>query len=189
VTYGSFSEQPALEGVAITSATGLVATGERRQPHPVAWSLVPAAIVADIYIFVVALVTIPIWAPIGLLMENRAAKREREAKEEKKSVLPRPVAACWTSIDNVMGKVGLSNPDHSFVGFEWAPGLESAYALTPVNEVFSDNKPVPIDSRVTLRQGRVQFNIENKGSLWTDGDVECGLRADDVVATNVKLRK
>jgi hypothetical protein len=189
VSYGSFSELPALEGMAVTSATGLVATSERRQPHPAAWSLVPVTIVADVYIFIVALVTIPIWAPIGLITENSTAKREREAKEEKKGVLPPPVAACWTSIDNVMGKVGPTNPDHSFVAFAWASGLENAYTLTTVDEVFSHDKPVPIDARVTLRQGQVQFRIEDKGSLWTDADAECGLLAGDVVATNVKLRK
>lgn len=189
VSYGSFSELPALEGVAITSATGLVATGERRQPHPAAWSLMPVTIVADVYIFLVALVTIPIWAPIGLMMENSTAKRELEAKGKKKRVLPLPVAACWTSIDNEMGKVEPTNPDHSFVAFAWASSSENAYTLTTADEVFSRDKPVPIDARVTLRQGQVQYRIENKGSLWTDADAECGLRAGDVVATNVKLRK
>ncbi len=58
-----------------------------------------------------------------------------------------------------------------------------------VNEVFSDDKIVPIDTRVTLSQGRVRFLIENKGSIWTDADIECGLRSGDVVATCVKLRK
>ncbi|MBP1728660.1 MAG: hypothetical protein H6Q56_1033 [Deltaproteobacteria bacterium] len=189
VSYGSFSEPPALEGVAVTSATGLVATGERRQPHPAAWGLVPVTIVVDVYIFLVALVTIPLWAPIGLMMENSAAKREQAAKVKEKGALPPPVAACWTAMDSVMKKDGSSTPDHSFVGFEWALGSEKAYVLTTANGVFSDDKPVPIDARVTLRQGRVQFKIENKGSLWTDADVECGLRTDDIVATGVKLRK
>lgn len=189
VSYGSFSELPTLEGVAITSATGLVATRERRQPHPAAWSLMPVTIVADVYIFLVALVTIPIWAPIGLMMENTAAKREREAKEEKKGVLPPSVATCWTSIDSLMGKAGPTNTDHSFVAFAWAPGLENAYTLTTTDEVYSHDKPIPIDARVTLHQGQVQYRIENKGSLWTDADAECGLRAGDVVATRVMLSK
>lgn len=189
VSYGSYSEPHAFEGVAVTSATGLVATGERRQPHPAAWSLVPVTIVADVYIFLVALVTIPIWAPIGLMMENSSAKQQHAAKEKEKGVLPPPVAACWTAMDSVMEKDVSSNPDHSLVGFEWVPGLGKASVLTVTNGLFSDDNPVLIDARVTLRQGRVQFKIENKGSLWTEADVECGLRTGDIVATDVQFRK
>ena len=34
VSYGSFTGPPALEGLAVTSAGGLVAISERKQPHP-----------------------------------------------------------------------------------------------------------------------------------------------------------
>jgi hypothetical protein len=186
VSYGSFSEPRALEGVAVTSAAGLVATGERKQPVPAAYALVPVGIVADFYLFVGAVVTMPVWAPIAIMSQSSAANEKREAK----GALPPSVAACWTAIDSAMGKGGSSNPDQPFVGFEWVPGRENAYVLTTANEVFSDDKPVPIDARVTLSQGRVRFLIKNGGfPLWTDADVECGLRAGDVVATCVKLRK
>lgn len=189
VSYGSFSEPPALEGVAVTSAAGLVATGERKQPNQAAWAVMPVGIAADFYLFVGAVVTMPVWAPIGLMSESSAANEKREQEAEAKGALPPLIAACWTAIDSAMEKGGSSNPDQPFVGFEWVPGRESAYVLTTANEVFSDDKPVPIDARVMLSQGRVRFLFENKGSLWTDADVECGLRAGDVVATCVKLRK
>lgn len=189
VSYGSFSEPTVLEGVAVTSATGPVATSERRQPHPAAWALLPVGIVADFYIFAGALVTLPVWAPIGLMMEKNKAKSEKETKEKVKASLPPLVAACWTAIDKVMDKSVPPKPDQPFVGFKWAPVVENAYALPAPNEVFSSDNPVPIDARVTLRQGRVQFPINNLGFLWTDADVECGLRAGDVVSTRVKLRK
>jgi len=185
VSYGSFSEPTALEGVVVTSASEHVATDELKQSHPAAWALMPVGIVADIYIFIGALVTMPVWAPIGLTMENSAAKREQEAK----AALPPPIAACWTAVNSTMEKEGLSNPDQPFVGFEWDPSRENAYVLTTADEVFSDDMPVAIDTRVTLRQGRVEFRTEDKRYLWTDADVECGMRTGDVVATCVKLRK
>jgi hypothetical protein len=189
VSYGCFSESPALEGVAVTSAAGLVAKSERKQPNPAAYALMPAGIAADFYLFIGAVVTMPVWAPIGLMSESSEANEKREKKAEAKGKLPGPVAACWTAIDSAMEKGGLPNSDQLFVGFEWVPGRENAYVLTTANEAFSDDKPVSIDARVTLSQGRVQFRIENRGHLWTDADVECGLRAGDVVATYVKLRK
>jgi hypothetical protein len=81
-----------------------------------------------------------------------------------------------------------SQPDQP-VRFKWAPEIDNSYILTAVNEVFSDDKPVSIDARVTLRQGSVQFSIKNTNFIWTDADVECGLRAGDVVSTRVQLRK
>lgn len=189
VSYGSFSEPPALEGVAVTSAAGLIAKSERKQPNPAAWALVPAGIAADFYLFVGGVVTMPVWAPIGLMSESSEANEKHEKKVEAKSTLPPPVAACWTAIDSAMEKGGSSNPDQPFVEFEWVPGRENVYVLRTVNEVFSEDKIVPIDTRVTLSQGRVRFLIENKGFIWTDADIECGLRSGDVVATSVKLRK
>jgi hypothetical protein len=184
VSYGTFAEPSTLEGVAVTSSTQLIATGERQQPQPVAWALVPVALVADIYIYIGAVLTLPIWAPIGYLWEKSAAKRKLKQKENERSVLPPLVAACWTTIDSEMKKAGPPDPDHKFTGFEWTPGVESAYAFITADEAFSDDKPVPIDARVTLRQGRVAFR-----SLWTGADAECGLRSGDVVATRVNLLK
>jgi hypothetical protein len=192
VSYGYFSEPSALEGVAVTSAAGLVATGERKQPNQAAWALAPAGVAADTFLFIGALVTSPIWAPIGLISESSAANEKRQQEAEAKSALPPPVAACWTAIDSAMEKGRSSKSDQPFVGFEWVPGIENAYVLTTDDEVFSEDKPVPIDTRVTLSQGRVQFLIKREGGsplLWTEADVECGLRAGDVVATCVKLRK
>lgn len=189
VSYGSFSESPALEGVAVTSAAGLVAKSERKQPNPAAYALIPAGMAADVYLFVGAVVTMPVWAPISLMSESSEANEKREKKAEAKGKLSAPVAACWTAIDSAMEKPGLSNPHQPFRGFEWVPGRENTYVLTTANEVFSDDNRIPIDARVTLSQGRVLFLIRHGDSLWTDADVECGLRAGDVVATCVKLRK
>ena len=189
VSYGFFSEPPALEGVAVTSAVGLVTTSERKQSNPAAWALMPAGIAADFYLFVGGVVTMPVWAPIGLMSESSAANEKRQKEAEAKGTLPPPVATCWTAIDSAMEKGGCSNSDQPFVEFEWVPGKENAYVLSTAKEVFTGDKPVPIDERVTLSQGRVRFLIANKGFLWTDADVECGLRAGDVVATCVKLRK
>jgi hypothetical protein len=91
VSYGSIGV-PALEGVAVSNATGLVAKSERLQPHPAAWALLPVGIIADVYIFLGALVTMPVWAPIGLLMEKNTAKSEMETKEKAMASLPAPVA-------------------------------------------------------------------------------------------------
>ncbi len=187
VSYGSFGE-PALEGVAVSDAMGLVAKSERRQPHPAAWALLPVGIVADVYIFLGALVTMPVWAPIGLLMEKNSAKSEKETKDKEMASLPAPVAKCWRAIDKSLDKSMTSKPDQP-VRFKWAPEIDNAYNLAAVNEVFSDDKPVFIDTRVTLRQGCVQFPIKNMDFIWTDADVECGFRAGDVVSTRVQLRK
>ena len=152
-------------------------------------ALMAVGAVADIYIFLGALVTIPVWAPIGLKMENSTAKRKQEAESNAKAALPPSLAVCWTVINSEMEKGGPSNPDQPFVAFDWVPSRENAYVFRTANEVFSDDKPVAIDARVTLLQGCVHFRIEDRGSLWTGADVECGLRAGDVVATWVKLRK
>jgi hypothetical protein len=189
VSYGSFSEPQALDGVVVTSAAGLVATSDRKQPNPAAWALMPAGIVADFYLFVGGVVASPVLVPIAIMSESSAANEKLKQKAEAKSALPPLVDACWTAIDSAMEKGGSSNPDQPFVEFEWVPGRENAYVLTTANEVFSDDKPVPIEARVTLSQGRVQFRIENRSPLWTDADVECGLQAGDVVETCVKLRK
>jgi len=194
VSYGFFSEPPALEGVAVTSAVGLVATSEQKQSNPAAWALMPAGIAADFYLFVGAVVTMPVWGPIGLMSESSEANEKREQKAQAKGALPPPVAACWTAIDSAMEIGGSSKLDQPFVGFEWVPGIENAYLLTTANETFSYDKTVSIDTRVTLSHARVQFVIKKEGGsplkfIWTDADVECGLRAGDVVVTRVKLRK
>ena len=107
---------------------------------------------------------------------------EKSRMKEAKSALPPPVAACWTAIDS-----GKAAP---FSRSEWTPGKENAYVLTTADEVFSNDNPVPIDARVTLRQGRVLFSIIGRPVYsWTEADIECGLRAGDVVATRVMLRK
>ena len=94
-----------------------------------------------------------------------------------------------SEIDGAMEKRGVSDPEQPFVEFEWVPSGENAYVLKTTSEVLSDDKAIPIDTRVTLSQGRVQFLIEHGGSVWTDADVECGLRSGDVVETCVKLRR
>lgn len=189
VSYGSFSEPPPLEGVAVASAAGVVTRGERRHPHPVAWTLLPVGIAADVYIFLGALVTMPVWGPIGLMQEHGATKREREAKENGKGRLPLPVAACWTAIDSALKNGGGSNPVQPFVEFKWTPDVENAPVTATADGVFSDEQPVPIDARVRLRGGRVRFQVKHSDSLWTDADAECGLLAGAVVATRMILRK
>jgi len=119
VSYGSFSEPQVLEGVTVSSAAGLVATGERKQPNQAAWALAPAGLAADVFLFVGALVTMPVWAPVGLMAESSTANEKREQEAEAKRALPPPVAACWTAIESAMEKGGSSNPGQPFVGFEW----------------------------------------------------------------------
>lgn len=192
VSYGSFSEPSVFEGMVVTSTTGLIAKSERKQPHQAAWALGPAGIAADTYIFLGALVTLPVWGPIGLLADSADTTAKLEQKEEAKSSLPPPVAACWTAIENNVAKeYGPSVPDQLFTGFEWSPSTKNAFVLIDVNEGFSDDNPVKINTRVILHQGRVKFRIMQHyyGSLWTDADVECGLRDGVVIATAVKLRK
>ena len=177
VSYGTFSGPPALAGVAVTSAAGLIAKDERQKPQPAAWALAPVAMVVDIYLFIGAVLTMPIWGTIGFL----SGKNASEVKKKQRSELPPPVAACWTAIDDAMG-TGTTSPQNSFAGFEWSSVKESAaYVLTTADELFTEDQPVPIDTRVTLRAGRVEFR-----SLWTDADVECGLQSGNVVATRVK---
>ena len=79
VSYGSFTGPPALEGLAVTSAGGLVGISERKQPHPAVWVPFPVGIAADFYIFIGAVVTMPVWAPIGLLFVYNSAKCEHKA--------------------------------------------------------------------------------------------------------------
>lgn len=188
VSYGSFSAQPALEGAVVTSPTGIISTGERRTPQPAAWALAPAAIVADTFLFLGALVTLPIWAPIGLLSENVEQKHALEIKEKDKGALPAAVAACWTAIDREM-EAGSTSQAKKFVGFKWVPGTEHAYTLTTDNRTFSVDSPVPVDTLVILRRGLVQFRSGEMGFLWTAADAECGLLSGEVVATEVRPLK
>jgi hypothetical protein len=131
--------------------------------------------VVEGYAIVGALWTSPIWGPIAYM------NREEKRKEKEKSVLPEPVATCWAAIDDEMKKGELSDLDIKFVGFEWSSEIENAYVHTTASELFSEDKPVPVDSRVTLHQGRAEFR-----SLWTDVDVECGLQSGNVVSIRVK---
>ncbi len=166
VSYGSFSGPPVFEGMAVTSATGLVATSERQQPHPAVWALVPVGLVVDSLAIVAGVIIFFVVSPAMIISESI----EKSRLKEEKSALPPPVAACWTAIGS-----GQSN---------WTPDKENAYVLTMADDVFNDDNPVPIDARVTLRHGGVQFT-----GGWTDADFECGLRAGAVVATRVMLRK
>ena len=108
----------------------------------------------------------PVWGTIGLMRAHGETKRAQEAKDKEKAALPLSIAICWTAIDNAMKNARASNAD-PFDKFEWAPSIENAYVLTTANEEFSDDKPVPIDSRVALRFGRVQFKIEGMNWRWT----------------------
>lgn len=185
VSYGSFTGQPALEGVVVTSPTGIIAISERRTPQPAAWALAPAAVAADTYLFLGALVTLPIWAPAGLLAEDVANKHELEAKEKSKSALPASVAACWTAIDKVMAEGG-TDQTKRFTGFKWDPSTDHAYDITTDNKSFSVASPVHVDTFVVLRRGLVQFRSGDMGFLWTAADAECGLLSGVVVSTDVK---
>jgi hypothetical protein len=179
VSYGFFPGPPALEGVVVTHAAGLVKTSNRKQPHPTAWALLPAAAVAEIYVYCAAALASPVLLPVGIGW----VKYDEKAKAKAKAALPRPVAACWTAIDVEMKKGG--SPDQPFSYFEWDPAGENAYDLKTVTEVFSDDNPVAVDTRVTLRQGRAAFGA----SVWTDADIECGLMSGEVLTTRVNLHK
>jgi hypothetical protein len=189
VSYGFFSEPPALDGVAVTSTARLVAKSERKKPVPAAWALMPAGLFADIYLTIGAVLTAPVWVPIAAMSQSSTEDEKREKAAEAKGKLPPPVAACWTAIESAIKRDGSFNSEQPFFGFEWVPGGEDAYVLTAANDVFSDDNTAPIDARVTLNQGRVQFLTFDKDTLWTEADIECGLRSGEVVATRVKLRK
>lgn len=177
VSYGSFSGPPALEGVAVTSSAGLIAKDNRLKPKPSAWALYPFAAMAEGYAIVGSIWTLPIWGPIVYMSES-----SEERKEKEKNVLPSPVVSCWTAIDDEIMKDAFSDLDITFVGFEWSSKIENAYVLKTVSELFCEDKPVPVDSRVTLHKGRVKLR-----ELWTDADVECGLQSGNVVAIRVEL--
>jgi hypothetical protein len=186
VSYGSFSEMPESEGVFVTSAEGLVATGKRQKPHPVAaCALAPVGMMAEGYLIVGAVWSLPVLLPASLIWE----KNEQKKKEKAKDKLPEPVAACWAATDVIKEKGEAS--DQKFTGFEWVPDSENSYIFITEEGVFNDEKPVPIDTRVTLSHGRVEFRplVDSGPSLWTDADIECGLQTGDVVATFVKLHK
>jgi len=173
VSYGSFSEPSKLEGVVVTSSTGTAAKGERPQPHPAVWALAPAAMMAEGYAMVGAFWTSPIWVPVALM--------SGQDKEKERSVLPSPVTACWVAIDEKVKNGWLFNSILKVTGFEWSSRKESAYLFTTTNEQFSDENPVPIDSRITLYKGRIHFR-----SIRTDADIECGLQSGNVVSIRVK---
>lgn len=183
VSYGSFLEMSESEGVFITGVKGLVATGKMQKPHPVATSaLAPVGMVAEGYLWMGVLVASPVLLPAALIWEDNKLQQ----KEKARGTLPEPVGACWAAIDSVI-KDGLAS-DQPFVYFMWVPDSENSYVLRTEDEVFSDDKPLLIDTRVTLKNGRVQIQPINT-NLWTDADVECGLQAGAVVATFVKLCK
>jgi hypothetical protein len=186
ISYGSFSELPESEGVFVTSVKGLVTTGKRQKPHPVAaCALAPVGMMAEGYLMVGAVWALPVLLPTALIWEDN----ERQKKTKAKDKLPEPVAACWTATDGIKEKGEAL--DQPFTGFEWFPDRENSYVFITEEGVFSDAKPVSIDTRVRLSHGRVDFRpFAGSGpSLWTDADVECGLQAGDVVATFVELRK
>ncbi|MFZ4860080.1 MAG: hypothetical protein ACOYL3_27265 [Desulfuromonadaceae bacterium] len=186
VSYGSFSGPPTMEGVAVTSSTGLIATSERQQPHPTVWALAPAGLVADSIAILAAPFVMPFLLAPGAISES--ADKSKQNKE--KSSLPLPVAACWTGIAHKLATI--YHPAPSISRFDWTPNRENSYVFTTANEAFSDEEPIPIDSRVLLRQGSALFlaMIEEKHvNLFSEADAECGLREGRVVAVRVKLRK
>jgi hypothetical protein len=176
VSYGSFSGPPELEGVAVTSSTGLVAKGERPSPHPAIWALTPAAMMVEGYAMVGAFWTFPVWGPIAFMSGQN--------KEKERSVLPSPVTACWTAIDDKVENGWFYDLNIKVTGFEWTSEIENAYVLSTAtstaNELFSDDNSVPIDSKVTLHKGHIHFS-----SVGADVDVECGLQSGKVVAIRV----
>lgn len=172
VSYGSFSGPPAFEGVAVTSSAGMVAKGERPRPRPAFWALTPALMMAEGFAMVGAFWTAPIWAPVALM--------SGQDKEKERSVLPPPVTACWTALDDKVKNGWFYDLDIKVTGFGWSSENENAYVLTTANELFSDDNSVSTDSRVTLRKGHLYFQ-----SIGADVEVECGLQSGSVVAIRV----
>jgi len=194
VSYGSFSEPSKLEGVVVTSSTGVFAKGERPRSHPAVWALTPAAMMVEGYAMVGAFWTSPIWVPIALMSGQN--------KEKERSVLPQPVNACWVAVDDKVKNGWLYDLRIKVTGFNWSSKIESAYLFTTANELFSDDNQIPIDSRITLRKGSIFFclietdenlecNLQSGSvdfhSIGTDADIECGLQSNNVVAIKIKL--
>jgi hypothetical protein len=185
IALGTFSGSPAFDGVAITSVAGLVAKDEIAKPQPAAWSLLPVEFVADTFLLigggVTAIATLPI------LLSYVSYKNEE--LEKKMDELPPPVKACKAAIDEK-----INNPDYigqvnnTFTGFVWYPLQENAYVFTKADELFSDDEPVSIDSRVLLFSASVSVNLK-KVTMWTDAEVDCGFQSGNIVATRVNILK
>jgi len=177
ISYGYFSGPPELEGVVITSSTGLVANDERQRPQPAIWALAPAGMIVEGYAMVGATLTLPIWGPIAYF----SAEEEKTSKEQAKSKIPPPVTACWNSIDDKLQNGWIYDMNIQITGYEWIPENESAYTLTPVNEPCGDDNATHVDTRVTLHNGLVRFR-----SLEAKADIECGLQSGNVVNITLK---
>jgi hypothetical protein len=188
VSYGSFSELPESEGVFITSIAGLVATGNREEPHPAAWALFPVSTAADFYLMVGGTLALPVLLPTAFILENQ----DNQLKEKTKNELPDSVVSCWAAINDAIEKRETSSeyPLH-LVRFEWKPVSENSYEQTSEAGIFSIDQPVLIDAKATLFHGSILFYPTDYSlhSFWTDADVECGLKDGNVVATYVRLYK
>ncbi len=179
LSYGSFSEPQPVEGLVITNTSAFFRTSKCKQPHPAAWVLSPATFAADVWLNLAAVYTVPVWVLPAIVW----ARHNNKTREKATAASPPPIVACLTTIEEEIGGI-----DQPFSHFEWDPTRENAYVLEPVNEVFSGDNPVAIDTRVRLRNGRVAFRDEF-GTIWTDADVECGLQSGNVAATRVTLSK
>jgi hypothetical protein len=182
ITLGTFSRPPVFNGVAVTSSAGLVAKDDIAKPQPVAWLLLPAEIVVDTYLFIGAgagaIVTMPILLPYASYKNNELKKKMDE--------LPPSIKACKIAIDEQLDKNG-SPYSEAYTTFSWFPIHDNSYVDTKVDELFSDNEPIPIDSRVVLYKGNV--NLLSHPNMLTDAEGECGLQSGKIVATRVNVLK
>lgn len=177
VSYGSFSGPPELEGLVVTSSTGLVAKEKRQQPQPAVWALTPAAMMVEGYAMVGALWTMPIWGPIAYINEkNKETRRERYNSDFHQAVI-----ACWAAVDDKVTNGWYYGANIRVTRFDWSPENENAYELTTVDEPCSAEDATPVDTRVTLHKGRLDFRSQE-----AEADIECGLKSGNVVAVKVK---
>lgn len=149
VSYGHFSGPPELEGVAITTRSGLLAKGERIRPHPAVWALTPVAMVAEGYAMVGATLTLPLWGPYAYF----SGENEEARVKDERSRLPAPVTACWVAIEE-KAYSGWSYVENIPVsGFTWSSAKEGAYTLE-AGAAPGGSDRAAVDARVTLHRGR-----------------------------------
>jgi len=148
VSYGTFSEPIKLKGVAVTTSSGLIASQDLPPPQPAFYALLPFAVAADFYIVIGAVITLPIWAPIGLWWAKSQENTQSEMKEREKRGLPASISACWTAIDAQMEKEGSFENLHKF---EWSPKFDDSYLIRNANKPFNEDGALPVEELITLR--------------------------------------
>lgn len=150
----------------VTGPAGELARAVRAPPRPAALVLAPAAIAADTFVFLTALVTVPVWAPVALGWNHVALKRATADEAEALAGLPADVAACRAAVRAV---ATAADPVRRF---DWLPLAPAAYQASV--------------GQVTLAGARLA--VAGQPDRWTDASAECDLAGGSVTASRLRLR-